>query len=256
VSYLAASLIVSFWGAAAAAASAFVDRAVSLETRKRHHEVGAQVFQQVGVMFAVLLAFVFSEVWSQYNTAAKAIDQECGALHGASMLANALPNATGRPVDEAIATYARVVIDKEWPTMASERSRSPEATQAFRALVDAAARLSVTEAGDSVVKGQILALLADAHAARETRTFQVTLGLPLAMWIVLLLLASLLVAFVVFAGLENPGHILFAAAFSGGTVMVLVLVRMLDFPFEGALALEPADFVKMLGEVSRMMVGG
>src|ERR1700730_8976688 len=40
---------------------------------RRSHEVGYAVFLQLGVIFAVLLAFVFNGVWSDYNMAAQAI---------------------------------------------------------------------------------------------------------------------------------------------------------------------------------------
>src|SRR5579884_994860 len=63
---------------------------VNLDALRRHHEVGSAVFLQLGVVYAVLLAFVFIQVWDQYNEAASAIDQECGALHGAAMLASTL----------------------------------------------------------------------------------------------------------------------------------------------------------------------
>jgi hypothetical protein len=50
-------------------------------------------------------------------------------------------------------------------------------------------------------------------------------------------------------------HIVVASAFAGCTVLVLVLVRMLDYPFEGALALPDADFLKLLEQVSDLMAG-
>jgi hypothetical protein len=254
VSYLTAVLIVVISAAAAALGSYIISRRVSLEARLDHHAVGSQVFLQLGVMFAVLLAFVFSEVWAEYNTADQAINGECGALHGAAMLANALPDAAGRPVNRAIIVYAKAVLEKEWPLMA-ERQRSPEAAQDFRVAYDLAARLHSAQPSDVAIQGQVLSLLSQAHAYRETRTFQVRLGLPPAMWGVLSLLSLFLIGSVLFAGIEGPGHMVFASAFTGCTVMVLVLVQLLDFPFEGALALSNADFVKMLGEVSTMVAG-
>ena len=99
MSYLAAVLIVVGCAAVAGLASLLIGRRVTVESRRQRHEIGIAVFQQVGVMFAVLLAFVFNEVWTQYNTAAQSINRECGALHGAAMLANAIPNRAGRPVN-------------------------------------------------------------------------------------------------------------------------------------------------------------
>jgi hypothetical protein len=255
MSYLTASLIVVIAAAAAAFASYIVSRLVSLEARRNHYAVGSQVFLQLGVMFAVLLAFVFSEVWAEYNTADQAINGECGALHGAAMLANALPDAAGKPVNRAIVVYAQTVVNKEWPLMA-KRQRSPEAAQDFRVAFDLAARLHSTQPSDVAIQGQIVTLLAQAHGYRETRTFQIRRSLPMAMWLVLSALSMFLIGFVLFAGVEGPGHMIFASAFSGCTVMVLVLVRLLDFPFEGAVALSNGDFVKLLGEVSNMVAGG
>jgi hypothetical protein len=213
------------------------------------------VFQQVGIMLSVLLAFVFSEVWGEYRTAAMAINGECGALHGAAMLASALPDGVGQPLEHAIAAYVHLVLTVEWPMMA-ERSRSPEATQAFQTILQQAANLQVKHPVDLVDQGQIVSLLAQAHAFRETRTFEMTQGMPMLMWIMLIGISVALMAFVVFAGLENPGHMVFACIFTASTVLVLVLVRMLDFPFEGALALPDSDFIKLLGEVGALARGG
>ena len=70
------------------------------------------------------------------------------------------------------------------------------------------------------------------------------------MWFMLVVISIVLVLFVTCAGIENPGRLLFSAIFAGAISLVLVLVRMLDFPFEGALALAPDDFVKLLADNS------
>ena len=249
MSYPAAILLIVLSTAAAGAAAWLVGTVLSVDTRRRHHEVGGQVFQQVGVMVSVLMAFVFSEVWGEYRTAAMAINGECGALHGAAMLASALPAGAGLPVERAIAAYAGTVVNVEWPMMA-ERLRSPLAAHQFQSLIQQAAGLQLSRPVDLADQAQIVSLLAQAHAFRETRTFELTQGMPMLMWVMLIGISVVLTCFVVFAGLDNPGHIIFACAFAACTVLVLVLVRMLDFPFEGALALSNSDFVKMLGEVS------
>jgi len=95
----------------------------------------------------------------------------------------------------------------------------------------------------------------DGIANRETRTFQAAEGLPGAVWTVLIVIAVILIGFVLFAGLEVPGHIVLATAFAASTVGVLVLVKLLDYPFEGSLSLKPDDFIKTLGEVTAMVAG-
>jgi len=254
MSYLAAFVVIALSAVAAAVSSRLVGAKIKLDERQRHHEVGGAVFLQIGVLISVLIAFVFSQVWGEYRTAAMAINGECGALHGAAMLSHALPGDVGQPVDRAIAVYARTVVNTEWPMM-TQRRRSPEATLAFEAIIQSAANLNVTRAVEVSDQGQIVSLLAQAHAYRETRTFQLSEGIPSFIWVMLIGISLTLIGFVVFAGLEDPGHMILAAAFSACMALVLVLVRMLDFPFEGALALPNTDFVKMLAQVSALASG-
>jgi hypothetical protein len=251
MTYFDAFAIVSLCTALAMLSAWLVDCLVPLENRRRHHEVGSPVFQQVGVMISVLLAFVFSEVWGEYRTAALAINGECAALHGAAILANAVPNGQGLAVDRAIAAYAQTVVVTEWPMMAHGH-RSPTAAHALGDTIRAAARMDVSRPVDLATQNQILSLLAQAHANRETRTFQINQGMPGFMWLMLIAISMVLVGLVVVSGAETPAHMILAGLFAASVALVLVLVRMLDFPFEGALAIPDTDFVKMLGEVTAL----
>jgi hypothetical protein len=255
MSYLAAVAVIVISTLAAGAATWLVDAAINIDFRRRHNEVGGQVFQQVGVMVSVLMAFVFSEVWGEYRTAAMAINGECGALHGAAMLADALPDQTGLPLERGIAAYVSSVVNSEWPLMTT-RQASPEARRLFESLLHQAANIPLSRPVDVANQAQIVSLIAQAHAFRETRTFELNQGMPMLMWIMLIGISVVLMGFVVFAGLDNPGHMIFACAFTACTVLVLVLVRMFDFPFEGALALQDTDFLKLLGEVTALARGG
>lgn len=255
MTYLAATLVVLLSAGAAALGSHLVSRFVSLEARRRHYEVGSVVFLQLGVVYAVLLAFVFSEVWGEYNVASQAISAECGALHGSAMLAHDLADGTGVPLDRAVAAYVTAVIATEWPLMA-QRQASSEALRDFEAMLDRAAKLTPARPQDAAVQAQILSLLAGAHAQRESRLFQMTQGLPILLWALLIFYTAVLAGFVLFAGIEvRASHILLSALFAGCTVLILVVIQMLNYPFEGALALQPTDFQGTLEKVSRL-VGG
>ena len=252
MSYAEALIVVVLIAIAAVLATSLVRRALGLDVRRRQHEVGNPVYLQIGVVFAVLLAFVFNEVWVEYNAAAQAINGECGALHGAAMLAHDLPDGQGQGVVQAIRNYAEVVISVEWPAL-KQRKESPKAVDAFVAIVQAAGRLNATRPTDQTIQGQILSLLAQAHAYRESRLFQANQGLPVVIWIVLSFYALILVAFVLFAGVESrTGHLLFSAIFATSVVLVLIVLRMLDYPFEGALTLSNVDFVNTIEHINML----
>ena len=204
-------------------------------------------------MFSVLLAFVFSETWGEYNTASQAINDEVSALHGAAVVANTLPPAQAQAMERAILEYTNKVAFEEWPAMA-DRHSSPAAVRNVTIMLQTAARLDVSKPQDVNNQGHILSLLTDAHSQRETRIYQMEQGLPKALWLVLVIYTLVLIACMVMAGVETAfGHIVFAGVFAGCIVMVLVVVRMLDYPFEGALALDNADFLKVSHDVVQLM---
>ncbi|HEY2356439.1 MAG TPA: DUF4239 domain-containing protein [Phenylobacterium sp.] len=256
MSYLTALLIIVASAAAAAVASLVVDRFVSRDLRRKYSDEAARIFAQLGTMFALLLAFVFSQVWAEHRTAEQAISGEVGALLGASALAHALPNHAGKPVNLAIITYANAVVDDEWPTMATGRTKSEAALTDFRLIIEQAVQLDTTGPSGVTIQSQILSQLAQARRDRETRIFQIDQSLPVALWLVLGVLATALVTLVLLATTEGLGHVLLASVFTATTVMVLVLVAMLDFPFEGSVSLSPASFAKLLADTSRMVAGG
>jgi hypothetical protein len=255
MSYFAAFLTVVLSGIAAAAASWVVSRSVAIERRRAHHDIGVAVFSQIGIMLSVLLAFVFSQVWSEYRSAALAISDERAALHGAAILASGLPDGDGQPVIRAIATYAQAVAEDEWPLMAAHRQPSPVAEHDLELMLRQAANLQPSGPMEARTQSEVMTLLTQAHTGRETRTFQLTAAAPALLWLMLISMSVVLVLLVVCAGVERPTHLVFAGVFAASVAMVLVLVRMLDLPFEGALALPDYGFVKLAGQVASLIPG-
>jgi hypothetical protein len=68
MSYTELGRLVLGTGLVAAFTCALLHRIVHHDRFRRYHEVGYPVFLQLGVIFAVLVAFVFNGVWSDYNT--------------------------------------------------------------------------------------------------------------------------------------------------------------------------------------------
>jgi hypothetical protein len=73
MSYAEALFLVLLTAIVSVTVTSLVRRALGLDARRQHHEVGNPVYLQIGVVFAVLLAFVFNEVFGGYNAAAQAI---------------------------------------------------------------------------------------------------------------------------------------------------------------------------------------
>jgi hypothetical protein len=117
MSYIELAGLVVGAGIVAALICGLLHRIVHRDRFRRYHEVGYAVFLQLGVIFAVLLAFVFNNVWSNYNVASQAIDSECGSLHGIAILGDRLPSPARDAILNDLHAYLTTVIDREWADM-------------------------------------------------------------------------------------------------------------------------------------------
>src|SRR5215831_14288203 len=114
MSYIELGGLVLATGLIAALICALLHRIVHHDTFRRYHEVGYAVFLQLGVIFAVLLAFVFDNVWSNYNVASQAIDSECGSLHGVAIMSDRLPSPARDAILSDLRAYLTNILDREW----------------------------------------------------------------------------------------------------------------------------------------------
>jgi hypothetical protein len=251
MSYAAALAIILAASLAAAAATILAQRRVDLDLRRRSHDVGSVVFLQLGTVFAVFLAFAFSQVWSEYNETQIAIDQEVSALHGAAIIASTLPPPADTAILSAQRAYIESVVGQEWPVMAARRAADPGTSGKFVALLREAVNLRLTDPDDRDKKSSILALLAEAHVHRETRLYEAGAGAPAALWSVLIAFTIMMTLFVSLSQIQSERvAVAISACFAAGLVSILVIARLLDYPFEGATALGPADFVALIGKIS------
>jgi hypothetical protein len=254
MTFTAAILIILIAGIAAVFVTMFFHRLIEFDLRRHHHDVGSVIFLQLGVVFAVLLAFVFNEVWSEYNAAAEAIDLEVSAMHGTSMIAATLEPPQAHEILTAEKAYLESVAYREWPVMAQTRTEDAETDHKLEILIQDAAKLRLTGSDQQDKKAEILALLAEAHKQREARIFQAGNGIPAPLWYALIAFTIGLSLFVSFSGIKyRVTAAAMAACFTAGIVSILITARLLDYPFEGALALRPTNFIDVSGKVSDIL---
>ena len=239
-------------GFAAALICALLHRMVHHDRFRRYHEVGYAVFLQLGVIFAVLLAFVFNNVWSEYNVASPAVDSECASLHGIAMLSDRLPSPARDAILNDLHAYLTTILDREWPDM-QRRHESRAADARFQSLWQTVERVD-TDPADNQIRGQLLNLVATAHQSRETRLFQMTQSVPGLVWSVLIAFASALIGcMLVFAAEASLSKAVLVGVFTSALTLALLTVQILDFPFESALQLSSRDFSNTLEKVDRLI---
>jgi uncharacterized membrane protein YraQ (UPF0718 family) len=103
-----------------------VQRLVPIAVRRQHNDVTGFIYAVLGVVYAVLLGLMVVAVWEQWNAAADSADQEASELAEVFWVADMMPESESHHIQELVRSYARVVVEEEWPLMRQGKS-SPKA---------------------------------------------------------------------------------------------------------------------------------
>jgi hypothetical protein len=94
-----------------------VRRFVALDRLTINNEIAGFKFATVGVLYAVLLAFVIIVVWEKFTNAEVTVVHEAGSAENVFRLSQGLGDVTGADLREAVADYLRAAIKDDWPAM-------------------------------------------------------------------------------------------------------------------------------------------
>jgi Protein of unknown function (DUF4239) len=231
----------------AVAGLVLVQRLVPPERRVGQNDVAGFIFAVLGVAYAVLLAFVVIAVWEEYKTAQTNLESEAHELAGVYFLASRLPEPERTRIQDLARTYARVVVEEEWPMM--ERGQtSPRADSLVRQLTLKILEFDPHTKGEQVLYESGLTQLHDAADARRSRLLEVREGIPKLLWVVLVVGGVITVSFTYLFGLKsNVAHALMVAALTLLICGILFTIGEFNYPFSGVVEIRPDAFKEVLG---------
>lgn len=231
----------------AMAGPVLVRRFVPLERLRGNNEVAGYKFATVGVLYAVLLAFVVVVSWEKFSQA----ENEVAGEAGAAATLYRLWDGIGESRDDlraATTAYLTAVVAAEWPAMAAG-GESPAATEALSRLY---ARLLADRPGDAFgadLLAEALHQLDRLTQARRARLVMAGGIVPGVVWAVLFGGAGLTIGFTFFFGVENLGA---QAVMTGALALlifaVLLVIVAIDRPFAGTVIVQPTPLESVLAD--------
>jgi len=219
---------------------------VPFELLKEQHDVAAACFAVIGGLYGIVLAFVLVSSWERFEQARERVEVEADALADLYRHSAALPAPTDVALRESVLSYARSVIDEEWPAMA-EGTVSVNTGALFTALWGT---ILATPGGDGkqlVIYQNTLGKMDDFSDARRDRLLYSRVGLPWVVWTFLIVSGIVTIAFSYFFGLRQvASQMLMTAALSGTIGAALVLIAEMQTPFSGSVRVAPFGFEQLL----------
>jgi hypothetical protein len=210
--------------------------------REEHNDVAGFIFAAVGVLYAVLLAFVVVTVWTNNDSARKTTFQEADALAGIYWISRELPAPLGPQLERQTLDYARTVQDEEWPMMAKHKS-DPAATALVYQIRSSVFAIKPDSAAQQVLYDHAVTHLEDLASQRRERLNQVDDEVPVLLWVALIVGGVLTVGFTFLFGLSNTlAHSLMVLSLGALVVVSLLVIKEMNFPFTGVTAVKPTAF--------------
>jgi hypothetical protein len=194
----------------------------------------------------VVLALVVIAAWEEYSDAREAVADEATAVLNLARSANGWPAGDRGEVESALTTYARQVVDVEWPAMA---------------------RGDFGPTADTVTVNQLWQSLNEANesAAAKSASYEINRlllgqeGLPISMAVILIIGAVVTIGFAYLFAVDNGLlHGLMIASLAVLVTLLLLLQFQLGMPFQGVSAIEPTamELVRTEIDAGLGVIGG
>jgi len=242
------SLLVLLLTALAMAGPFLVRRQVELERLTVNNEVAGFKFATIGVLYAVLLAFVVVVVWERFNDAEHAVAREAGAATTIYRLAWGIEGEPGNGLREALSGYLEVDLREDWPAMAHGRG-SILVTRALDSVYGQLLRFHPTDLRQTAIQTEIMAQLGQLTQARRERLVRASGTVPGIIWFVLFVGAVLTICFTFFFGTRNiRAQSMMTGALSLLILFALLIVITVDRPFSGSVAVTPEPLKEVLAD--------
>jgi Protein of unknown function (DUF4239) len=227
-----------------------VRRSVGVDRLALNNEVAGFIFAIIGVVYAVLLAFVVIAVWEKFSEGQTSVARESAAAAALFYYSDG-PEPEAAKFRESLVHYLRGAIESDWPAMATE-TEDDKTTDALGALYRAAMALNRTGARSIPDMNEVFTQIDNLTLARRVRLHLSTGLVPEIIWVTLFAGAGLTVCFALFFGSPNLfANLAMTATLSIVLASGLVVIIALDHPFSGAVHIPPEALERVLATAER-----
>src|SRR5713101_6158863 len=156
-------------------------RLVHVSVRRAHNDLAGFTIAVIGVLYAVLLAFIAIATWESFSHASDIVENESDYAGGMYLDTAGLPEAKGKEIRDALAKYVNAVVEVEWPIQRT--GKTPDQGWApLRELATAIATINPQNQGEAVIEAEMLKTWNLLYIASSSRLSAVQGHIPGVIW--------------------------------------------------------------------------
>jgi hypothetical protein len=241
--WLWGTILVALFTALSCGGLMIFHRLVHVSVRKAHNDLAGFTIAVIGVLYAVLLAFIAIATWESFSRASDIVENESDFAGGIYLDTQGLPPAKGQPIRDAIARYVTVVINDEWPVQ-REGKTPDQGWKPLRDLNTAIATIQPQNLGEAVIQAELLKTWNNLYETRSSRLSAVQGHVPGVVWWIIFFGAAITTGFTYLFGYQNFAmHLTMTGTLAATLALVVVLIVALDWPFRGEISVSPDPFI-------------
>jgi hypothetical protein len=207
------------------------------------------ILPPLAIIFALLVAFLASQVWSEAERANAAINREASSLRAVILLAVAFPGEPEARLHHLIHDYVQDAVTQEWPAMAHQDATLAIAPAQLAEALRLTLSLSPQRQGQVTAQREMVVSLQSAFDARRQRIILSRSSINWVKWTVLLVQAGLnLLAIALVHSDNRAANRIILAVFATGVGIAVLLIASHSRPFTGEISVRPAVLLQVMPE--------
>lgn len=203
----------------------------------------------IATVNSLLLAFSAISVWEAYGSAEKAVRGEAVTIGALARNLAVFDTPKSLAARGLLGTYARVVLDDEWPAMRTGR-RSEATWIAFEQMFNAIGRLDPATPHETSLMPEIWTLTNDLLKYRRERLYESEAEVPSTLWIVVVA-GTLLTIATTYVFPRTAFNTAAVGMLSLSLGLVFFFIVAMDLPFCGTEGIGPAPIQSALQKMDR-----
>lgn len=207
------------------------------------------ILPPLAILFALLQAFLGTQVWNDLDRANVAVNREASALRGLVLLATRFPGEPERRLRDWVRQHVLESVEQEWPQMAESKATLKILPVSLAETLHFVLALKPETDGQIIAQREMVDMIHEALEARRLRIILSASSVNPVKWAALLVQAALtLIAIALVHSDHAPTNRIILTIFSTAIAMSLLLLASHSRPFSGDISVQPTALLQIMPE--------